>query len=413
VEAPKTTAEPERVASGTAVATVPAGAARTAQARRRVVAWAGAIATIAAGVGVGFFVRQRDGDRVADVAAPHSAPTTTLAVLPFRPLAEAGGPRDEVLELGMADSLITRLSAARTVIVSPVGAVRRYAGRDADPLQAARELGVDWVLEGTIQQRGDRMRVTARLLDVRDGSAAWSDSFDQAFTHVFDVQEAISRRVADVLMPRLGNASATRSASPVREASRRIAFTWKRAICRNCSRPTPFGARLHYTSGRSPTIHATLMPTRASPMYSAALSTRRTRRRAKRGGVFAPWRSARSTSIRNTATDSRCSGGLPFGSTGTGRAPSASSRARELNPSSIDAYHGLAHIKLTHGRTVQALDLFSRAREIDPHSLIANTLEGGHWPRTAASRKALRVFSALCRSDPVFGSATCSSATCF
>jgi TolB-like protein len=168
------------------------------------VAWAGAIATIAAGVGVGFFVRQRDGDRVADVAAPHSAPTTTLAVLPFRPLAEAGGPRDEVLELGMADSLITRLSAARTVIVSPVGAVRRYAGRDADPLQAARELGVDWVLEGTIQQRGDRMRVTARLLDVRDGSAAWSDSFDQAFTHVFDVQEAISRRVADVLMPRLG-----------------------------------------------------------------------------------------------------------------------------------------------------------------------------------------------------------------
>lgn len=99
------------------------------------------------------------------------------------------------------------MSAARGVIVRPVGAVRRYAGKagaiGVDPIRAARELGVGWVLEGTIAQRGERLRVTARLLDVRNGSAAWSDSFDETFTHVFDVQETISRRVAAVLMPRL------------------------------------------------------------------------------------------------------------------------------------------------------------------------------------------------------------------
>jgi len=162
--------------------------------RRR--AWlAGGAAATAAAVGVALWGwRPRADDPPAE--------PTTLAVLPFRPLADAA--RDEVLELGMADSLITRLSATRRVIVRPVGAVRRYLGRDTEPLRAAQELGVAWVLEGTIQQQGGRTRVTARLLEVGSGTAAWSGSFDESVSHAFDVQEVISRRVAEVLMPRRG-----------------------------------------------------------------------------------------------------------------------------------------------------------------------------------------------------------------
>lgn len=215
----------------------------------------------------------------------------------------------------MADNLIARLGAARGVIVRPVGAVRRYAGKagaiGVDPIRAARELGVGWVLEGTIAQRGERLRVTARLLDVRNGSAAWSDSFDETFTHVFDVQ--------DHLAPRCRGADA----APGRARARR-------ATCRNCSRPTPIGARSCCTSRRSPLTRAVPMPGTVWPTRSAEGTSRRTRPRGRPSSGCAPRRSARSRSIRGTATGGRCSAGWPTCSTGTGRVPALGDHRRRI-----------------------------------------------------------------------------------
>ena len=97
-------------------------------------------------------------------------PPSTLAVLPFKPLAAEA--RDELLEMGMADSLIARLSAIPGLVVRSVGSVRRYAGPEQDPLRAARELDVAWIVDGSLQRRGDQLRVTARLLRGNDGVAA-------------------------------------------------------------------------------------------------------------------------------------------------------------------------------------------------------------------------------------------------
>jgi len=130
--------------------------------------------------------------------APHRS---TLAVLPFKPL--AADARDELLEFGMADSLIARLSTVSGLVVRSIGSVRRYAGADQDPLRAARDLDVAWIVDGSLQRRGDQLRVTARLLRASDGSAAWSGSFDEKFTGVFEVQDTISARVAQVLAPNL------------------------------------------------------------------------------------------------------------------------------------------------------------------------------------------------------------------
>lgn len=136
--------------------------------------------------------------RSADAAAEYGV---TLAVLPFKPLvAEA---RDELLEVGMADSLIARLSLVPGLVVRSTGSVRRYAGADQDPLRAARELDVAWIVDGSLQRRGEQLRVTARLLRAADGTAAWSGTFDERFTSVFDLQDTISQRVALVLEPRL------------------------------------------------------------------------------------------------------------------------------------------------------------------------------------------------------------------
>jgi TolB-like protein/Flp pilus assembly protein TadD len=124
-----------------------------------------------------------------------------VAVLPFKPLTQED--RDQVLEMGMADSLITKLSNSGGIIVPSVASIRKYGGLDQDPVAAGRDLKVDSVLEGDVQRSGDRVRVSARLIKVADGSSLWAGTFDEKFTDVFAVQDAISQKVADALALRL------------------------------------------------------------------------------------------------------------------------------------------------------------------------------------------------------------------
>jgi TolB-like protein len=124
-----------------------------------------------------------------------------IAVLPFKPLLSEN--RDPVLEFGMADTLIAKLSNSREIVVSSLNSVRKFAGLEQDSLAAGRELQVSSVLEGNVQKAGDRIRVTTRLLKVADGSSLWSGTFDEKFTDVFAVQDTISKKVADALALRL------------------------------------------------------------------------------------------------------------------------------------------------------------------------------------------------------------------
>jgi len=118
----------------------------------------------------------------------------SIAVLPFKPL--VAGQRDEVLEMGIADTLITQLSNLKHLIVLPISAVRRYTALDQDPISAGRQLEVQAVLEGNIQRSGDKIRITVRLINVADGKPLWTRQFDEPWTDIFAVQDAISQRVA-------------------------------------------------------------------------------------------------------------------------------------------------------------------------------------------------------------------------
>ena len=125
----------------------------------------------------------------------------TIAVLPFKPLVSDN--RDESIEMGMADSLITRLSSLGQVKVRPIGAVRKYNQLDQDPLVAGREQGVDAVLEGSLQKKPDRIRVTVRLVSVADGTLLWAGKFDDKLADIFVVEDSISERVASALALKL------------------------------------------------------------------------------------------------------------------------------------------------------------------------------------------------------------------
>ena len=127
----------------------------------------------------------------------------TIAILPFRPLVAEN--RDEALEMGMADTLISRLGNNREVIVRPLSSVRKFDSLELDAVEAGKALGVQSVLDGSIQRSDDRIRVNVRLVKVADGTLLWTDTFEERFTDIFVVQDAISTRVAKALLPRLGS----------------------------------------------------------------------------------------------------------------------------------------------------------------------------------------------------------------
>ena len=138
--------------------------------------------------------------------APSPAPSTpetpgavhALAVLPFTALSTEGN--DAYLGLGMAETIITVLSALPQLIIRPTSAVRQYSSPQQDPLVAGREQHVDAVLDGSLQRVGARLRVTARLLRVRDGSVLWAWQQDaQQDRDLFTVQDAIADAVTQAL----------------------------------------------------------------------------------------------------------------------------------------------------------------------------------------------------------------------
>ncbi|HEX8844485.1 MAG TPA: tetratricopeptide repeat protein [Pyrinomonadaceae bacterium] len=131
------------------------------------------------------------------------APFKSIAVLPFKQLGGEAG--DEYFGLGMADVLITRLSNIRQIIVRPTSAVLKYSGQAHDPVAAGRELSVDSVLEGSVHRAGEQIRVTVRLVSVRDGAPLWAEKFDAKFTDIFKVQDSISEQVARALMLKLSS----------------------------------------------------------------------------------------------------------------------------------------------------------------------------------------------------------------
>jgi DNA-binding winged helix-turn-helix (wHTH) protein/tetratricopeptide (TPR) repeat protein len=141
-----------------------------------------------------------DDSRMPVVSAGYpSISGCSIAVLPFRFIGATG---NEHLGLGMADALITRLSNLRQMTVRSTSAVRKYNG-SLDSVAAGKELGVEWVLDGSVQKSRTRIRVTVQLVRVGDGGLMWGDKFEERFADIFAVEDSISEQVAKALEPRL------------------------------------------------------------------------------------------------------------------------------------------------------------------------------------------------------------------
>lgn len=121
----------------------------------------------------------------------------SVAILPFKNLSD--DPSASFYEFALADAVITELAQIRSIIVRPSSVIAKYHGKDVDPREAGRELRVHAVLSAGFLRGGDKLRVTAQLLDVISGDILWSDRIDAEGSDILAVQDSIAQRILEGL----------------------------------------------------------------------------------------------------------------------------------------------------------------------------------------------------------------------
>jgi DNA-binding winged helix-turn-helix (wHTH) protein/TolB-like protein/Tfp pilus assembly protein PilF len=327
-----------------------------------------------------------------------TAPVRSIAVLPFKPLVV--DQRDESLEMGMADTLIVKLSNLSKLTVRPLGSVRRYGGLEQDSLAAGRQLGVEAVLDGTIQRSGDRIRVTARLIAVGDGRQMWEGRYDAPFTDIFSVQDAISEKVVSALKPRLTSAE-----------ERRLAKHYTENL----------EAYQLYLRGRHHALKRTLPETqKAIPYFQQAIAVDPSYALAYAGladahlsalatdlppNEFLPQARAaaqKAIEIDDTLADAHAELGflIFWHDWDWGASENEFKRALELDPNGADTHLFYAHLLSNTGRHEEALAEAKRARELDPLNLRINALEGQFLIHAGRTDEALTRLQDTLEIDP-------------
>ena len=165
--------------------------------------------------------------RIREVAVRIAPPTTpaplplpekpSIAVLPFANM--SGDPQQEYFADGIVEEIITALSRIRWLFVIARNSNFTYKGQAVDVKHVGRELGVRYVLEGSVRKAGGRVRITAQLIEATNGAHLWADRFDGSLEDVFDLQDWVAPSVAGVIEPTLQAAEIRRSgARPLHRA---------------------------------------------------------------------------------------------------------------------------------------------------------------------------------------------------
>jgi adenylate cyclase len=134
----------------------------------------------------------------------------SIAVLRFANL--SGDPEQEYFADGMVEEIITALSRIRWLFVIARNSSFTYKGQAVDVKQVGRELGVRYVVEGSVRKGGNRVRITAQLIDAMNGAHLWADRFDGSLEDIFELQDKVAIAIAGIIEPTLQSAEMRRSA---------------------------------------------------------------------------------------------------------------------------------------------------------------------------------------------------------
>ena len=307
--------------------------------------------------------------------SPAGEEIRSIAVLPFLPV--GNGERDEALELGMADTLIMRLSVLRQLDIRPVSAVRKYTQSDRDPLAAGRDLNVSAVLDGTLQRAGDRLRVNLRLLRVRDGAVVWATAIDESSLDLFKLQDTISDRVIQAMRVEVSGWEQQQMAKRATESSEAYQF-YVRGRYFLDRRGTEWRRKSVEQFSKAVEIDPAYAPAFAglSDVYSemAYWGDARPREYMPKAREAA----RRALELDESLAEAHTSLGVVLDDYDwkPAEAEREYRRAIELNPSYALAYQRLGQLLAEMGRFDEAIAVHRRALELDPLSLNINVSLG-------------------------------------
>jgi TolB-like protein len=156
--------------------------------------------------------------RVAAKSAPRAHERASIAVLPFQNM--SGDPEQEYFADGITEDIITELSRYRSLFVIARNSAFQYKAHNVDVRQVGRELGVEFVVEGSVRRAGGRLRITAQLIDANSNDHIWAERYDREMQDIFTVQEEVARTIAATLEGRV-------AASVVDKVKRKPTTDWQ------------------------------------------------------------------------------------------------------------------------------------------------------------------------------------------
>jgi TolB-like protein/class 3 adenylate cyclase/tetratricopeptide (TPR) repeat protein len=133
----------------------------------------------------------------------------SIAVLPFQNM--SGDPEQEYFADGIVEDIITALSRFKSLFVIARNSSFAYKGKSPDVRQVGRDLGVRYVLEGSVRRAGNRLRITAQLIDAQSGAHVWADRFEGTPADIFDFQDEVTQKVVVAIAPRVERAEIARA----------------------------------------------------------------------------------------------------------------------------------------------------------------------------------------------------------
>jgi adenylate cyclase len=322
-------------------------------------------------------VRDVRGAESIPVPAPPVLPLPdkpSIALLPFENM--SGDPEQEYFADGMVEEIITALSRIRWLFVIARNSSFTYKSRAVDVKQVARELGVRYVLEGSVRKAAGRVRITAQLIDATVGTHLWADRFDGTLADVFDLQDQVAISVAGIIEPTLRRAEIERATRKPTESLDAYDLY----------------LRAHFEIYEEAGLHRAVALLKEAlaidPSYAAAAARIALCRNALRSHGFHVSDEEMAEAGQLAAQALRLGGDDPealwMGAWGTayftrayGVAESASDRALALNPNSANAWGARGWVKILRNEPEPAIEAFQRAMRLSPLDPMTFTFTGG------------------------------------
>jgi len=297
----------------------------------------------------------------------------SIAVLPLKNL--SGDPSQEYFSDGMTEELITSLSKFSGLFVIARDSAFKYGNRHTDERQIGRELGVRYLVEGSVRRDDDRVRVSARLIDTENGANLWADSYDERMTGFFALQDEVARRITVTLVSHVTTAELNRSLrTPPKSMAAYDFYLQARAEMRHSIGLDHVTQLASIVKARG-LLHRSL---EADPRFAGALA-------ALAGTYVRTWRERLNDEYRQPSTLDRA---LEYGR-----------RAVELDPYMAEAHAQLAYVLHWQYRRSEALREFERAFELNPN--LADGRYGLMLIHNGRSAEAIPFIRRVMRLDPL------------